>query len=56
MKIMYDACLIPTALSEISVSENKDREKEVLRLWRLQSDTMKQAIINVMKATIGEYE
>ena len=49
-----DSCMIPTSLSEMTVMERKDKEQEVLRLWRLQSDTMKQAVINVMKATIGE--
>ena len=46
--------MIPSSLFEPSVLESEELEREVVRLWRLQSDTMKQAIIDVMKSTIGE--
>lgn len=51
---MDNSCMIPSSLFEPTVLESEDREKEVIRLWRLQSDTMKQAVIDVMKATLGE--
>ena len=51
---MDNSCMIPSSLFEPSVLESEELEREVVRLWRLQSDTMKQAIIDVMKSTIGE--
>lgn len=50
-----DGCMIPSSLFEPTVLESEEREKEVIRLWRLQSDTMKQAVIDVMRATVDEY-
>ena len=51
---MDDPCMIPSSLFEPSVMEREQEEKEVVRLYRMQSDSMKQAILDIMKSTIGE--